>query len=203
MRARQGLGAARFEGLLRRNAGLRNLVAGEIVVAEESIRRTWEVIYGPRRQPRLIVVPTLIDAQRAIDRINAGEFFGEVAVEVSTDTSATRGGLLEPISHADPTYPQVMRDALVALKPGELSTPVLLVNQYAVLMLVQSFEGQEVPLEEVRTEMSRRARLAQERILMDRLARRLLGEVSLTIIDSALKESWDRRYKQGGGPAAR
>ncbi len=197
LRARQGLGRHRFDRLLRRNAGLRALVVDRVQVTDEAVMRTYEIFYGPRRQARLLVAPTLAAAQAAIDRIEAGEPFADVAVEVSTDASAARGGLLAPISQADPSYPQVMRDALWGLGPGEISAPVFLGEQYAVLTLVREIEADPVSLGSVRADLRGRVRLNQERMLMDQLARRLLTEANVTIIDDALKESWDFGVRAG------
>ena len=193
LRIRQGLGRHRLRRLLHRNASLRALVAANVVISEEAIVRTHQILHGPTRRARLMVLPTLAEAQAAINRVRAGEFFGDVPVDVSTDASASRGGLLAPISHADPTYPQVMRDALWALDPGDVSTPILLAQQYAALMLVARIDGDGVPLEEARVEIQRQVRLSQQRLLMDQKARQLLTEVSVTIFDAALKDSWADR----------
>ncbi len=198
LRIRQGLGRRRLSRLLHRNASLRALVADNVMISEEAIVQTHQILHGATRRARLMVLPTLADAQAAIDRVRAGEFFGDVAVDVSTDTSASRGGLLAPISHADPTYPQVMRDALWALDPGETSVPLLLSRQYAVLMLVAEIDGDGITLEEDRVEIQRQVRLNQQRLLMDQKARQLLNEASVTIIDAALKDSWDDRAVQTG-----
>ena len=153
----------------------------------------YDIAHGPRRQARLIIAPGLNDAQAAINRVNAGELFADVAVEVSTDTSAARGGLLEPISRADASYPQVMREALWALVPGELSRPVFLSDRYAVLSLVRVIDADGADFSAVRPDLERLVRLNQERILMDDLARRLLTEATVTIIDDEIKWSWDSR----------
>ncbi len=191
LRARQGLGRQRLNRLLRRNAGLRAMVRDQVVISEESVFLTYEVQHGPTRRARLMVLPTLASAQAAIDRVTAGDFFGDVAVEVSTDASAARGGLLARISRVDPTYPEAMREALWVLEPGAISAPILLSREYAVLMLVEEVDGDGVSLKEVRSGIERQVRLTQERLLMDQEARRLLSDASVTIIDAALKESWD------------
>ena len=199
LRARQGLGDKRFDRLLRRNAGLRALVGSRIEVTGEAVGLMYEIIYGVKRQARLMVLPTLAQAQQAIDRINDGETFTDVAVEVSTDISAARGGLLSPISDADPTYPRVLRDTLLELSAGQISAPILLGDQYAVLQMVREQEGHDLTLAEARPDMERRVRLSQERILMDQLARRLMAEVKVTIIDEALQQSWEFRNRATGG----
>jgi hypothetical protein len=195
-RARQGLGPTRLDRLLRRNAALRALVRDQVEINDEAVRRMYDIVHGPKRQARLIIAPTLNDAQAAINRVNAGELFADVAVEVSTDTSAARGGLLEPISRADASYPQVMREALWALVPGELSRPVFLSDRYAVLSLVRVVDGDDADFHAVRPDLERMVRLNQERILMDDLARQLVAEASITIIDEEVKWSWDARQNR-------
>jgi len=200
LRARQGLGRQRLHRLLRRNAGLRAMVRDRVVVSEEAVFLTYEVQHGPTRRARLMVLPTLGSAQAAIDRVTAGEFFGDVATEISTDASAQRGGLLARISRADPTYPQAMRDALWVLEPGALSPPILLSREYAILMLVEEVDRDGVRLEDVRSVIERQVRLNQERLLMDQEARRLLSDASVTIFDAALKESWDSSPRRRPAP---
>ena len=193
VRARQGLGPTRLDRLLKRNAALRLLVRDRVDINDEAVRRMYDIVHGPKRQARLIIAPALNDAQAAINRVSAGELFADVAVDVSTDTSAARGGLLEPISRTDASYPQAMREALWALAPGEVSRPIFLSDNYAVLSLVRVVDGDGADLYAVRPDLERLVRLNQERILMDTLARRLLTETSLTIIDDRIKWSWDAR----------
>ncbi len=197
VKARQGIGRQRFERLLRRNAGLRALVRDQVDVTEASVSVSFDTSYGPNRQARLIVVASLAEARNAIDRVEAGEPFSEVAVEVSTDSSAARGGLLQPVSRLDPSYPEAMRQTLWALEePGRVSAPILLDDSYAVLMFVRPVDAESVTIEEVRAELERTVRLNQERVLMDQLARRLYAAATVTVIDDALKESWDARLER-------
>ncbi len=196
LRARQGLGRTRFAGLLRRNAALRALVRDQARVTDAAVRRLYELIHGPRRQARLMVLSDLATAQAARERVQGGEFFGDVAVELSTDSSAARGGLLEPIARADPGYPEALRHGLFSLEPGAISSSILVDEGYAVLMLVREIEGDGADLEAERPALERLVRLNQERLLMDRLARRLLTNTTLTIYDDALHESWNRRGRR-------
>ncbi len=63
-------------------------------------------------------------------------------------------------------------------------------------MLVREIEGDGADLEAERPTLERLVRLNQERLLMDRLARRLLTNTTLTIYDDALHESWNRRGRR-------
>ncbi len=202
VRDRRALGEERFARLLRRNAGLRALVRDRVEVTEESLRRMHEIVHGPRRQARLIVVASLADAEASLRRLESGEPFIDVAIDLSTDESAARGGLLEPISRADPTYPDALRQALWDLGPGEVTPPILLEEGYALLTLAREVEGDGTDLEEARAELTRLVRLDQERILMDRLARQLMAPAAVTIFDKSLQDGWDRqrRRERAGEP---
>ena len=196
LRARQGLGRHRLARLLKRNASLRAMVRDGVEVTDEAVRRRYELVHGPKRQGRVIVVPTLAEALRAINRVKSGERFADVVVEVSTDTSAARGGLLEPMSRHDPSYPQAMRKALWALAPGGMSPAVLLGTQYAVVTLVRELKGDGTRIDDVRPRLERQVRLSQERLLMDQLARHLLADAAVTIIDDALQQSWEKQERR-------
>ncbi|MDY7107801.1 MAG: peptidylprolyl isomerase [Planctomycetota bacterium] len=196
LRDRQNLGPHRYRALLRRNAMLRALVRDRVQITGGAVAQMYDARHGPRRQARLITVGDLAAARAALDRIEAGAFFGDVAVEISTDRSAPRGGLLEPVSRSDPSYPRSLREAIWALpEAGEVSSPILLDNGYAIVQLVREVEGDDVPIDDVRQELERLVRLNQERILMDRLARTILADASVTIFDDSLQSAWRRRER--------
>lgn len=192
LRHKQRLGRYRFESLLRRNAGLRSLVQNQVTITPDAIERMHQIVHGPKVQARIIVVPDLNTAQVVINRVNSGDRFADLAVEFSTDTSAARGGLLEPISLADPQYPESLRQTLSTLEPGHISGPVLLGDRYAVVMFVKREPGDGRTLDETREAMARLARLSQERVLMDQLARQMIAGASVTVFDEHLNEAWSR-----------
>ncbi len=116
LRQRRGLGKVRFEHMLRRNAGLRKLVADQVTVSEAAIQQEFRRRYGEKYRARILVVPSLQKASKLRDRLLAGDAsFSDLAAMHSTDASADRGGLLSPISPADPSYPQSIREALQRL----------------------------------------------------------------------------------------
>lgn len=198
LRSRQRLGDVRYAALLRRNAALRALVQRQVSTTESDLHRTYDLVYGEKRQARLITLNSLADAREALDRIRRGEFFGDVAVELSTDFSSARGGLLEPISREDTGYPVSFRAAIWKLPPGGTSDPILLDNLYTLIQLVRVIEKDEVDFEEVRPDLIHLTRLNQERRLMEQLAGRLLSNVTIHFIDETLRKSFetDRRSVQ-------
>jgi foldase protein PrsA len=193
LRRRDRLGPARFSALLRRNASLRALVRDQANVSEEAIAVAYDLTAGPKRQIRIIAAPSLASAESAAARVRSGASFADVAVEVSSDSSAARGGLLEPFARQDPSYPESLRAAAFALRPGEVSTPTLLSQGYVIATLVRDVPPTNQSLEALRPQLERAVRLTQERLLMDQLARRLLRETRVTVFDDSLNWAWSGR----------
>jgi parvulin-like peptidyl-prolyl isomerase len=192
VRRRSGLGPHRFKRLLWRNAALRALVADRVQVTETAVANAHDAAHGPRRRCRLLSVATLREARAARDRIAAGTSFADVAVDVSTDASASRGGLLAPFSREDPSYPKPLREAAWNTAPGTLTNPVLVNGSYVVLEVIEELPGDGVGLESARPRLERAVRLAQERLLMDDLAQRLVGSARVVIFDESLQYSWEQ-----------
>lgn len=190
IRLREGLGPVRFSALLRRNASLRRLVEEQVDLREEAIFVSWDTLHGPRRSARVLVTPNLTQARDALEMIRSGQDFSEVAAKVSTDESASTGGLLEPVSRLDPSWPTAFRETLWDLQAGALSEPVLVDGDYLVITFIEQLPGDGVGFEEGRAEAQEYLRRAQERILMDTQARKMLDAVEVDVIDSELNRAW-------------
>lgn len=211
LRERRGLGPRRFAALLERNAGLRKLVRAtrDTAVDEAELRIAYTAAYGPRAQVRLALLPTMPDARqlrRAVRESASPEArFIELAVQRSIDPSSARGGLLQPVSPADTAYPPAFRQALAgfqdrdpAPRGGELSPVVALGEGFAVLQWVRGVPGRDVAFEDVRDDLAETLRLRREREAMDALARGLIAEADVTVLDPVLSESWRRRLDAAG-----
>lgn len=230
LRTRRGLGQERLDALLRRSAMLRKLVTDKVTVEESMIEQRHQTLYGERYLVRAIVLPTEMEAARALREltspgagaaeqeqpppgfeeeapgapaVNESDLrarFMQLAVDRSIDATAPRGGLLEPISPADPTYPQALRDMLGKLEPGVPSAPVAIDRGpgqigFAILLLEEILPAQDVTMEEVRETISVELRLRQERILMQDLATRLLDSADIRPLDAHLAWSWEARER--------
>lgn len=198
VRRSRGLGEARFAALLRRNAMLRRLVRDDVRITPSAIEQSYLLRYGPTIRARIITTTTHESAADAAARVRAGEPFGEVAARVSTDESASRGGIIEPINPADPSYPEGLRLALERTRPGELSAIVALERGFALLLREpdDASDSDAPGIDEVRNALEHDVRMRQERLLMSALARRLLGAASVNVLDPSLNRSWrDRRQE--------
>ncbi len=203
LRRREGLGPTRFASLLWRNAAMRLLVRESATVSPEAVLTAYDMAAGPKRQVRLIAVSTLADADQILLLIRNGSSFADLAVNRSNDSSAVRGGLLEPFSRRDPSYPESLRVATFALAPGGVSEPILLPQGYVVLSLVREIPATGETLEAMRPRLELAVRQTQERLLMDQFAQRLLRESRVTVFDDALNSSWNAAQSAGGANAIR
>ena len=222
IRRARGLGPLRFAGLLRRNAMLRRLVEEEAgsSVTDEDVDLAMTIRYGPRARVRIIVTPTQREAARLKRELDeAPERFAELAMRHSVDASASRGGLLAPISPVDPAYPLAMLKAIEVLvtraegamegageegaNGGEegVSDVVAIDGGYALVQLVERLEG-SVPTDPVaaRARMREEVILVRERSLMEAKAARLLERAEVTVFDPSLHWAWEQRT---GGAAER
>lgn len=203
LRDRRHLGPLRFEALLLRNARLRALVQFQILINDGALRRTHQLLYGEKRQVRLITIQSLSDAEKVYQRALDGENFSDLAVELSADLSASRGGLLEPITRDDPLYPSALRDAIWNLTADTPSPPILIDDQFALLKLVKILEPEMIDFEQARPDLIRLTRLHQERLRMEQLARSLLGNVSLVFFDDSLRDGYRATIGRGDDPLLR
>lgn len=194
LRERRGLGEVRFAGFLKRNAALRALVADRVTVAEPAVRQAYRLTYGPSARVRLLIAESLDEAQRLRRRaVDDGEPFGELAALHSTDASAAQGGLLSPIRQDDTSYPAVLRSAVAALEPGQVSEPVALGGGFALLKLEENIPGSGVDFDDVKGRLEQSVRRRAERVLMQQVARELVSAAELVVLDPTLKNLWDAR----------
>ena len=200
VRASRGLGDVRFGRLLERNARMRKLVAPGVQVSDEEVAQAFEMRHGAKYRTRVIVVPTQARAaelrgqiEGAADRLSA---FAAAAARHSTDPSAARGGVSEPISPVDPAYPAAVRYELRGMKTGDLSQVVAADRGYALLFLEEEIPADGAALADKAEGIRAEVRTRRERLAMDDLARRLLGSANLVAMDRSL--GWSLRSGAGG-----
>lgn len=190
IRRREGLGPYRFAALLRRNASLRALIQNDVVMRPEAVRAAWDAIHGPRRIARVFVADDLNACNTALERFEEGVPFAEIAAQSSTDPSASTGGLIDPVSRLDPSWPTVFRDAVWSLSLDEISSPILVDGEYVLAQFIEEIPGDGIDFETGQSEAEVIVRRAQERLLMDATAQRLLDSTQVDIINSDLRNAW-------------
>ena len=193
LRAVQGLGERRWNNLLRRNAAARRLVADQVHVTHDAIEAALDASHWARRRCRVMALPDLRQCAEAKRRIESGEPFGEVAASVSTDRSAARGGLVNPVSRLDPTWPSAFRQTLWSLQPHGVSSPVLVDSGYVLIQLEEELPASTMDAAMARVKAERDVRRGQERVQMEALLSGLRqAQHDVVLFDASLQDGWDR-----------
>ena len=190
VRASQGLGDVRYRSLLWRNAALRALVQDDVAVDADTVELLWRINHGPRLRTRIIVVNSFSRAATIVQQLDEGEEFTRLAVDWSIDSSRDRGGLLDPFSMDDVSYPLALRKAFDDLDPGQHTNAVLLGDRYLVGRLEERIPADGVRFESVKDRLREQARITRERMLMQEEAYRLRNEPAMRIFDGTLETSF-------------
>lgn len=200
LRRSRGLGPVNFDRSLRRSAALRKLVVGAVDVREEDVAAAALIEFGARARARVLVVQDrdLAGSLRAeLLRVPTGErsiAFARAAVEHSLDASAASGGLLARASPHDPGLAAPIREMLRGQPEGEVSPVVTLERGYALVLVESRTPGHEPSAGEL-VALRERVRSRQERVAMESLADRLIGEAKITVLDRSLRWSWERESR--------
>lgn len=195
VRRSRGLGEERFEALLRRNAAMRKLVAADVQVSEEELAQAFDMRHGPRYRMRVILVPSQSGAAQLREQLSRSQAdtsvrFAEAAMRESTDPSASRGGMLEPISVSDPAYPIALRQAAKTLEVGQISAVLGVERGYVIALMEERIPADGVTLQSTSAAITAEVRTKRERLAMDDLARRLLQESQVKVMDRQLQASY-------------
>ncbi|XJS09974.1 peptidylprolyl isomerase [Aerococcaceae bacterium WGS1372] len=126
------------------------VVEAHMDMSDEAITEYYENEYTPKMEAQHILVETEEEALDVIERINNGEEFDAVAQEVSLDSTAQNGGLLEPFTSGQ-MVPE-FEEAVKSLANGEMSTEPI-ESQYGFHVIKTINNGEKKPLEEIREEV--------------------------------------------------
>lgn len=196
IRESRGLGPVRFARLLERNARLRALVAEDAVPTPEEISRETELILGTK----VAAVVLLVSNEKEAATLRAAmmeapgpgiERLSAMAAARSIDGSASHGGRVGPIHPSDPRVTAGLRPILESLPVGELSPVIATDDAYAIVM-VESRSEPVAPTPESEAKILAMTRAKVERLAMERLARRLIGESVIVARDPSLRWNMER-----------
>ena len=120
-------------------------------VTPEQVRALYEARLAEfavpdRASVRLIVVPSMAEADAILARTRSGEDFGALARELSTHPSRADGGSLPPFARG--TYAAAMEELAFSLAPGEVGAVETSRGVFVVLKVAQA-SASTLPFEEV------------------------------------------------------
>jgi hypothetical protein len=119
-----------------------------VTVSDDEVNQAFQMLHGEKFKIRVIVTPTqtpVSDLREVLLQQPDGLTirFAQAALEHSSDSSAIRGGLLDPISPADPPTPPPSATQFVP--PAGQVTPVLASDRGFVIALLEERIRRTVP----------------------------------------------------------
>ena len=164
------------------------VVGKEIDKSDAAIEAYYNNTYQPKMEAQHILVDTEEAAKAAIERLNNGETFEDLAKELSKDGSASKGGLLSPFTTGKMV--SEFEEAVKAQKNGEVTqTPVKSKFGYHVIKTINN--GEKKPLAEIKDEVT--ADYVDSKMKDQNFTYRILGKLmkaaNVDIKDADLKDA--------------
>lgn len=193
----KGLSLTEFRLAMERNAHLRKCVEADLKVDDATLREEFARLYGEKVQVRGIQIGDVNGLHEALNLLDRGTPFGDVARKVSQDpATAQDNGLFEPFAFNDDTYAPVLREAAFALQPGERTKPIRVGRWWFILQLEKRIPPENVEFESVREEVLVRLK---ERVVpaeMNRLVTELFAKAEVKVLDRKLKPQFEEFVKK-------
>ncbi len=146
------------------------LIAGDVQITDEDIKRGFEANYGSKAQVRAIVLDNQRRAQEVWQKARENpsiDFFGKLAEQYSVEpASRANAGRVPPIQKFG-GQPELEKEAF-ALKPGEISGIVQVLDKFVVLYLEGYTKPVQVKPEEVRSLIYEDVHEKKQRLAMAR-----------------------------------
>lgn len=131
-------------------------------ITDDDVRAEFDRQYGPRVRVRQIVLRSREDAEDALNRLNAGADFAQLARDLSVDrVSGAKGGEMPLLPRSTP----LLSKAAMALKPGQIAPIAQIGDSFHVVKVVELVPEEKKDFNEVRETLLREviARLVSER----------------------------------------
>ncbi len=196
--ARRNISEREYRLAVERNACLRKIVAAELRIRPEQIRREYARVAASRVSIRHIELQDPAQVARVRRLLDAGVPFADLARLYSTNiTTGQNGGLLEPFAADDPDVPALLREVAFALQDGEVSNAVRIETTYHIIQRVQLLPGRSETLEALRPELEQRVRDRLTVPAMQVLYRELYDGADISIYDPVLRDAVKQRRSAG------
>ncbi|MEO1971770.1 MAG: peptidylprolyl isomerase [Pirellulaceae bacterium] len=166
------------------SVALKNLVEGQVVIAEKEMAEAFESNYGPRIEVLAIVMKNERKALEVWEMANGNrteQFFGELAADYSIEpTSRANDGRVAPIRRHGGS--KAIEDEAFKLRPGEISGLIGTGDTYIILFCLGETEPIVTDINDVRDELTKE--------LHERALRIKMGQYIAKLMKSAKTQSY-------------
>jgi parvulin-like peptidyl-prolyl isomerase len=193
----KGITLIEFRLGMERNAHLRKVVERDFHVDDATLREEFARLYGEKVEVRHIQIGDVNGLHEALNRLEKGTDFAEVARAVSQNPdTAPKGGVLLPFAFNDEIVAPVLREAAFSMKPGEVSKPIRVGTWWHILKLERRVPAPDVRFEDAREKVEQSLRDHAIPQQMNRLITELFQKADVKVLDSGLKRKYDKLLKE-------
>ena len=149
--------------------------------------------FSPRLRALSVLILGILLSASAVPAAHPRAARGSGGAVASSAPAATAAGLeilAEGGNAADAAVAAALALAVVFPEAGNLGG-----GGFAVLRLEGKTKAQDVEFDVVRPELERSVRSRVEQMLMQQLARRLVSEAEVLVLDPVLAEAWNRQRR--------
>jgi foldase protein PrsA len=198
----KGVTLTEFKIGMERNAHLRKVVERSFHIEEATLREEFARVYGERVEVRHIQVGDMARLHEALNRLEKGVDFGDVARAVSQNPdTASSGGVLAPFAFNEEVVAPILREAAFSMKPGEVSKPIRVGPWWHILKLERRLPAPDVRFEDVREQVEQSLRDHAVPDQMNRLIMDLFAKADVKVLDANLKQKYDKLLKENAALA--
>lgn len=201
----RGVSREELDIAIRRQALLRKMVADQIRVDEDMLRKEFARVHGEKAEVRHLQLAAPRYFAEIKKRLDAGERFEDLVMTFSQNiVSREKGGLLPPFSATDTTVPPAFSKVAFALEPGQVSGLFETEGNYHVIKLERRLPADDVTFDQVRDNLRKRVASRLTVQAMEQLGGDLLLRSDLRIAEPHLLQQYETGRGRGEitGPAA-
>ncbi len=150
-----------FDLIVKERALLRKCVNQEVEISEQALADEFERTHGEKLIVRQLAVSSIRDISTAQNRLENGDSFIDIVLEMSQDQpSLLRGGLLDPFSRTDEHIPsKVRQEAFKLTEIKQISAPFSTVDSERrgwrrILQLENVIPAENITIDSVRDKLT-------------------------------------------------
>jgi len=180
----------RYENQLLKNTFIKRIIIPRVAISDKELEEYY--LKHPERfikpatyRIQLITVKTIDEAQDIMNNLQSGADFSWVAKKRSTDSTASKGGVIGWITKAE--LPGPLRDIIDTLKPGDISSIIKIDSQYKIIRLQGKIEEGVEEFNKVRGEVYRGCYAEQIDNLYNDYVKELTKEAKIEIYEKEIQ----------------
>jgi len=189
MKADLGNMVNRYKNQLLKNTFIKRVIAPQVTISEEALKDYYlnhqkKFTKSDSFKIQQITVKTLDKAQDILNNLQKGADFSWLAKKWSVDTADEKNGEIGWLTEKD--MPKPVREILVTLMPGDISSIIKIDSFYRIIRLKDRKEGELEEFDKVKNAVYRACFEDQLNTILNKYVSQLKKDAEIKINDKAV-----------------